>query len=200
LLSLLLGQIKYEKTDYHRTVFMRLLKTAFHPDVSPEDISPASKLKLMERHAARGIVVKGDNILLLFTQRYHDYSLPGGGIDDGEDEVAGLIRELQEETGAQGVRNVKAFARYDEYRPWYKSDADIIHMISHCYTCEIDDELGDTALESHEVSNGMTPVWMNIYEAIAHNDDVMANSEKKGLSIERETFLLRVIARELVDS
>ncbi len=179
---------------------MRLLKTAFHPDVSPDDIAPTSKRVLIERHAARGIVVKGESILLLYTQRYHDYSLPGGGIDEGEDEIAGLIRELKEETGAQGVRNVKAFARFDEYRPWYKPNADIIHMISHCYVCDIDDALGETALESHEVNNGMAPLWMNIHEAIAHNEAVIANSDKKGLSIERETFLLKVIAQELVTS
>lgn len=177
---------------------MQLLKTAFHPDVSPDDISPASGLRLIERHAARAIVVKDDDILLLYTQRYHDYSLPGGGIDEGEDEVAGLIRELQEETGAQGVRNVKAFARYDEYRPWYKADADIIYMISYCYVCEIDDELGDTAFESHEVNNGMKPLWVNIHKAIAHNEDVMANSDKKGLSIERETYLLKQIVDKLL--
>jgi ADP-ribose pyrophosphatase YjhB (NUDIX family) len=177
---------------------MRLLKTAFHPEVSESDISPTSELTLIERHAARAIVLKGDDILLLFTERYHDYSLPGGGIDEGEDEIEGLIRELKEETGAQGARNVQPFARYDEYRPWYKADADIIHMISHCYTCEIDDELGDTAYESHEVSNGMKPVWMNIHTAIAHNEEVIANSPKKGLSIERETFMLKVIAEELL--
>lgn len=177
---------------------MQLLKTAFHPDLSPEDILPTSDLKLIERHAARGIVMKGENILLLYTHRYHDYSLPGGGIDEGEDEIEGLIRELKEETGAEGVRNVTAFARYDEYRPWYKADADIIHMISHCYTCEIDEELGETAYESHEVSNGMKPLWINIHEAIRHNEEVIASSPKKGLSIERETFMLKVIVEELV--
>jgi ADP-ribose pyrophosphatase YjhB (NUDIX family) len=134
----------------------------------------------------------------LFTERYHDYSLPGGGIDEGEDEIQGLIRELNEETGAQGVRNIQPFARYDEYRPWYKSDADVIHMISHCYTCEIDEKLGDTAYESHEVSNGMKPVWINIHQAIAHNEGVIASSPKKGLSIERETYMLKVIAEQLV--
>lgn len=178
---------------------MNVIKTAFHPDVSLDDLSPESGLKLIERHAARGIVVRGESILLLYTERYHDYTLPGGGVDDGEDEVACLIRELEEETGAQGVCNVKPFARYDEYRPWYKPGADIIHMISHCYVCEIDDELGATALESHEVSNGMRPAWMNIYEAIAHNEEVMAHSEKKGLSIERETFLLKEIAETFVE-
>ena len=177
---------------------MRLLKTAFHPEVSPADISPDSGLTLMVRHAARAVVVNDENILLLYTQRYDDYSLPGGGIDDGENEIEGLKRELQEETGAKGIRNIKPFARYEEYRPWYKSDADIMHMISHCYLCEIDAELGETSLESYEINNGMTAQWMNIHAAIAHNEAVIANSDKKGLSIEREVFLLRVIARELV--
>ena len=177
---------------------MQLLKTAFHPDVSPDDILPASELTLIERHAARGIVLRGDNILLLYTRHYDDFSLPGGGIDEGEDNVTGLVRELQEETGAQGIRNVEAFARYDEYRPWHKPGADIIYMISYCYICEIDDELGETALEFHEVSNGMAPRWMNIYTAIAHNEDVIAGSDKKGLSIVRETFLLKVIAEKLL--
>jgi hypothetical protein len=48
------------------------------------------------------------------------------------------------------------------------------------------------------VSNGMTPLWMNIHQAIAHNEEVIANSDKKGLSIERETFILKVIAEELI--
>ncbi len=178
---------------------MRLVKTTFHPDVSPSDIAPNSKLSLIVRHAARGIVLRGTDILLLFTQRYHDYSLPGGGVDEGEDLITGLTRELEEETGAQGVNVVKPFARYDEYRPWYKADADIIHMISHCYVCTIEGELGKTALESYEVSNGMKPIWINIQAAIDHNKDVIAHSEKKGLSIERDTFLLQMIADELID-
>ena len=177
---------------------MRHLKTAYHPDVSPVDITPESELTLIVRHAARGIVIDGENILLLFTERYHDYSLPGGGIDDGEDFVEGLKRELREETGAKDVLNIKPYVRYDEYRPWYKEDADIIHMISHCFVCDIQGELGETDFESYELNNGMTPMWKNIFEAIAHNEAVIANSDKKGLSIERETFLLKVIAKELV--
>mgnify|MGYP005991188915 CR=1 FL=1 len=177
---------------------MRLLKTAYHPDIAQPDTYPDSDQTVVVRHAARAIVLRGENILLLYTERYHDYSLPGGGIDEGEDEVTGLIRELQEETGAQGIRNINPFARYDEYRPWYKDDADIIHMISHCFVCDIDDELGETAFESYEVNNGMKPVWMNIHEAISHNEDIIANSDKKGLSIDRETFLLKVIAEEMM--
>lgn len=177
---------------------MQPIKTTFHPEVSAKDIASSSELTLFVRQTARGIVLRGESILLLFTDRYHDYSLPGGGVDEGEDLIEGLIRELREETGAQGVRNVKLFARYDEYRPWYKSDADIVHMISYCYVCDIDDVLGETALESYEVNNGMRPLWMNIHEAIAHNEGVIASSDKKGLSIERETYLLKVIVERLM--
>lgn len=177
---------------------MRLLKTAFHPDVSEADTAPASPQILLVRHAARAIVLQGEQILLLYTERYQDYSLPGGGLDEGEDEIACLKRELMEETGAKGVRNVKPFARYDEYRPWYKSDADILYMISHCFVCEIDDEFGETSYESYEKSNGMKPLWMNIHDAIQHNEQVIAESDQKGLSIERETFLLKVIADEFL--
>ena len=177
---------------------MQLLKTAFHPDVSPSDILNGGNLTIVERLAARGIVLKNEDILLLYTQRYDDYSLPGGGIDDGEDNIAGLVREMKEETGAAVVSNVSEFGQYDEYRPWYKNDADIIYMKSFCYVCDVEGELGKTALESYEINNGMKPVWVNVHCAIAHNEGVLAHSDKKGLSIERETFLLRLIVERLL--
>jgi ADP-ribose pyrophosphatase YjhB (NUDIX family) len=51
---------------------------------------------LLTRKATRAIVLDGENILLLYTERYHDYSLPGGGVYDGESLINGLKRELKE--------------------------------------------------------------------------------------------------------
>jgi 8-oxo-dGTP pyrophosphatase MutT (NUDIX family) len=172
---------------------MRLLKSTIHPDIT--NLSAKS----FNRKATRAIVLNGEDILLLYTKRYHDYSLPGGGIDEGESNIAGLIRELKEETGAHTVQNVKEFGLYEEFRPWHKDNFDIVHMESYCYTCTIDDELLEPELEAHELSNGMHPVWMNIHQAVAHNQETIAKSNKKGLSIERETFLLKLIVSELLD-
>lgn len=171
---------------------MRLLKSTTHADIS--DLSAPQ----FTRKASRAIVLKGENILLLYTKRYHDYSLPGGGIDEHETNICGLIRELKEETGAHNISQVKEFGMYEEYRPWYKNDYDIVHMVSYCYTCTIDDELLTPELESHEIANGMHPTWINIHDAIAHNEHTIAHSEKKGMSIERETFLLKRIVNELL--
>lgn len=172
---------------------MRHLHIATHPEVGP-----LSQHHILQRKAARAIVLDGEEILMLYTERYQDYTLPGGGVDEHEDILQGLVRELREETGAQNIHNIKAFGLYDEFRPWYKDDADILHMVSYCFTCKVDRELGETNYETYEINNGMKPVWINIRDAIAHNEQTMANSDKKGMSIERETFLLRLIAKELL--
>lgn len=171
---------------------MRLLKSTIHSDIT--DLSAKS----FTRKATRAIVLNGEDILLLYTKRYHDYSLPGGGIDDGESNIEGLIRELKEETGAHSVQNIQEFGLYEEFRPWYKHDFDIVHMQSYCYVCSIAEELQAPELEAHEINNGMHPIWINIHQAIAHNEHTIATSEKKGLSIERETFLLKHIVNELL--
>lgn len=171
---------------------MKLLRSTIHPD------TPKERTNGFSRHASRAIVLRGEDILLLYTERYHDYSLPGGGIDEGENQVAGLIRELREETGAQNISNIKPFGLYEEFRPWYKKDYDFVHMLSYCYVCQIDTELLAPTFEQHEIQNGMTPVWKNIHHAIAHNEETIAKSPKKGMSIERETFLLKLIVERLI--
>lgn len=171
---------------------MRLLKTTKHADIT------SLTGKGFTRKATRAIVLNGEQILMLYTERYHDYSLPGGGVDEHESIEAGLVRELAEETGAQNVANIKEFGLYEEYRPWHKPGFDYVHMQSYCFVCTIDKELKAPKLEAHEVNNGMRPIWMNIHKAIAHNEETIKNSAKKGLSIERETFLLKLIVKELL--
>ena len=171
---------------------MRLLKTTRHPETNQADQT------CFERLATRAIVLNGDKILLLYTARYDDYTLPGGGVDKGEDLIEGFKRELLEETGAQNIRNIQEFGMYEEFRPWYKPDFDIMNMKSYCYTCEIDAQLGETNLEDYEIKNGMKVVWLPIVDAIKHNERIIAESDKKGMSVERELFLLQLIQKELL--
>ena len=103
---------------------MQTLKTHYHPDVKKLDNKSS-----FTRLATRSIALQGDSILLLYTERYEDYSLPGGGLDLGEDKIEGMKRELSEETGAKDIKNIQPFGAYEEYRPWYKPDYDIQHMI-----------------------------------------------------------------------
>ncbi|CAH9049465.1 RNA pyrophosphohydrolase [Pseudoalteromonas holothuriae] len=150
------------------------------------------------RHTTRAIVLDGEKILLLYTARYDDYSLPGGGIDKNETIEQALLRELQEETGVESIVNIREFGRYEEYRVWYKHDYDNIHIISNCYICEICGQFNQPQMEDYEQANGMKPVWVNINEAIAHNQRTLKNSEKKGQSLIRELYLLQKIKTDLM--
>ena len=170
---------------------MQQLKTLIHSGININQGTHFTRI------TARAIVIKNNKILLMYTNRYEDYSLPGGGVDEGESIEQGLIRELSEETGAKNITVVKDFGLYEEYRPWYKNDFDIIHIKSYCYVCNIAGEFGKAKLEHYEQQNGMTAKWVDINDAIAHNERTLAKSEKQGLSILRETYLLKQIAQTL---
>jgi len=171
---------------------MKLLKKSIH-----QNIGNLENKTIFLRRSTRAITLHGEMILLLYTKRYDDYSLPGGGLDEGECLISGMTRELKEETGAKNIRDVKEFGIYEEFRPWYKEDFDVQHIVSYCYTCTIDKKLGESSLESYEISNGMKALWINIHDAISHNEEVMAKSNKKGFSIERETYLLDLIRKNM---
>ena len=109
---------------------MQLITEILHPDLK------SIQGKVFRRHAARGIVLRNEQILLLFTERYNDFSFPGGGLDAGEDIIVGLKRELEEETGAREIRVLQHYGYIEEYRPYWKPQYDLMHMTSHFYQCE----------------------------------------------------------------
>lgn len=159
----------------------------------------AARPKVLDRTTARGIVLDGEDILLIYTKRYNDYGFPGGGVDPGEDIRQGLLRELSEETGAQNVRILGDFGMYEEVKETYYRGYDFAHTTSHFIICSADRELGQAHPESYEVQNGSVPVWVNIHTAIEHNKSVIeAKEDSMGLSIERETAVLELVAKELL--
>lgn len=103
---------------------MRLITSLKHPSLTN------AEAKTYNRNAARGIIIDQQDILLLYTKRYNDYSLPGGGVDTNEDLRTGLKRELEEETGAQNIKVIKEYGYIEELRPCYLPEYDLVHMFS----------------------------------------------------------------------
>lgn len=155
--------------------------------------------RILKRKAARAIILRNDEILLLFTKRYNDYSFPGGGLNPEENIVEGLMREVKEETGASNLVVLQEYGHVDELRPHHDPGFDGVHMISYFYLCRVDGDLGFTQMESYEINNGMAPRWISVWDAIRHNRDVISKKDTTlGWSIERETRVLELVAQEVL--
>lgn len=166
---------------------MTLLHTIIQPGV-------AVGARIMKRDAVRAVIAREGRLLLLHTRRYDDYSFPGGGLDPGEDAIAGLRRELMEETGAATVTVQRYIGYLDEYRASRDPGFDALFMRSHFYVCGVEGELEAAAPEDYELANGMVPVWIALEDALAHNRGVLRQRPgSMGVSIERETWMLHYV-------
>ena len=86
------AQLCYDKHIPHIT-------TCFDVNLNEYEI-PTDELSW--RPAAYGMVIRDGKVLL--SRQFGKYDLPGGGVDLGEELTAGVLREIQEETGIEATR------------------------------------------------------------------------------------------------
>jgi ADP-ribose pyrophosphatase YjhB (NUDIX family) len=113
------------------------------------------------RIAARAVLTddKG-RVALMHISTIAVYKLPGGGVDEGEDILEGLHREVREETGYE-IAHEREVVVVDEYR-YYCG----MHQVSHAYLANVTKFVG-TALTENEAKGGMELAWANdIDEAV----------------------------------
>lgn len=117
------------------------------------------------RHRACGVVIKRDEILMVrHVHSGRDYwTLPGGGIDDGESIFDAAVREVIEETGIY-VDPIKLLCRYEA-----------THSLSECVlmTTPADDIaplLGEDPEESH-LSRDERMLQEVAWQKIEHHSD-----------------------------
>lgn len=151
-------------------------------------LPPANREGYTLREAARAVVIDpNDAVALLHVVSGSYYKLPGGGIDEGEDTLDALTRELQEEIGctAEVVSNLGTI---QEYRYYWN-----MNQLSYCYLAKQTGKKGQPNFTEKELSEGFQVVWApSLDEAITLLESSEQTADPNALNI---TFMrLRDVA------
>ena len=149
------------------------------------------------RTAVRGVILRGRNLLMIYSSNVGDYKFPGGGVGDGETHVQALIREVQEECGMSVLQVGSEIGAVIEYDVPLENDYEVFKMTSHYYQCEVQDWFGTQKLDGYEQDLGFKPVWIDIDDSIQLNKDLL-HMNKSPRWLKREIFVLEYIQKHLL--
>jgi len=142
------------------------------------------------RVAVRGIIIVEGKLLMIESDS-GELKLPGGGIDDGEDDSQALVREVKEETGYDVIPDtIEPFGEIEEKRLSILEDK-LWHQISRLYFCEVNPTKGQCNYTEDEMKSGFRQVLYSIEDALEKSRCVL---ERDGMQAwnqrEYKTLLL----------
>lgn len=135
---------------------------------------------LPHRTACRGIVKKGDMILVVNQKKYDITTFPGGGLEKDETIEECCIREVLEETGIK-VKVLEERIRVKEY--FVDSVWTNIYFV-----CEFVEDTGQTNLVKEEIETGLYTKWVTLDELMDTLENNMTLHEY-GPNIHNREFL-----------
>lgn len=127
------------------------------------------------RKKSRAILINDDDkIAVMYERASNCYALPGGGIEEGEDEVSALVREIAEETGC-ACDTIEPLGIISENR----YHADSTH-ISYFFVVHTKTKHNALHLTDEEVALGTTLKWCSLDEALKRirSNDLDTNQKR----------------------
>ena len=112
------------------------------------------------RITARAILKNSNGMYaVMYSEKFNLYSLPGGGVEAGEDIAIAMQREIWEETGCN-IISITPLGYVEENR----AHCDYT-QIDYYYVLETDDLSFHQHLTKNEIKNNTTVMWLNAEEA-----------------------------------
>ncbi|HHW79641.1 MAG TPA: NUDIX domain-containing protein [Acholeplasmataceae bacterium] len=162
---------------------MKIGKIIIEDNLNYKDLKTAKK-----RKTVRAVILNSKNqVLMLYSKLFDDYTFPGGGIKSDESKSEALKRELLEEIGAYNTKIIKRLGHTIELKYSIGKSNNIYKQKSYYYLCRVD-ELGPTNFMGREQEQGLEAVFIDVDEAITHNKKT---NEVREHSIGMKTVLIR---------
>ncbi len=128
--------------------------------VNPYKYSPEEIAKLPIAKKVRAAVFLDENTLICTEEENMEQmvlGMPGGGIEEGEDNESALRREVREEVGYE-IKNISFLGTIEAVRESYRS-------VTLCYQCEVEGVAGELKPTEKEIRAKTHPVIVKTKEA-----------------------------------
>lgn len=151
------------------------------------------------RPSVRGIIIRNNKIALIHSLKYDYYKFPGGGIENNENHIETLIREVKEESGLLVIpQTIKDFGQV--YRIQKGRSKDMFVQDNYYYLCETKNCIISQNLDEYENEENFTLEFVSPEKAIETNK-YSNHFEKTDNNIfiamvERDTKVLEILINE----
>ena len=148
------------------------------------------------RNSARSIILSNKKLAMIHSVKYDYYKFPGGGIENGEDPVAAMVRETREEAGL--VVKPKTVKEYGYVHRIQKSDNDATECFiqdNYYYLCEVEEDTVDQSLDLYESEENYRLEYVDPQTVITKNRSV-SHSPYNVLMLEREAKVIELLMAE----
>ena len=148
------------------------------------------------RNSARSIIISGNRIAMIHSMKYDYYKFPGGGIENGEDPIAAMVRETREEAGL--VVKEETVKEYGYVHRIQKSDKDAAECFiqdNYYYLCEVEDKTVAQCLDHYESDENYVLEYVEPEIAVRKNRNVF-QSPHNPIMFEREAKVIELLMSE----
>ncbi len=158
--------------------------------------------KRSRRDSARAIIhVGSDKLAMVYATKLGYYKFPGGGIHEGEDKIAALSREVQEEVGLVVVReSVREFGVASRYQKSGLAENTVFVQDNFYYECDVERDANGNLkiisqnLDAYEDEAGFELRIVSIKEAALANRQYRDTNDFNIAMIARDAQVLEMMA------
>ena len=165
------------------------MKQLFKIDLKDYDES----YRRFKRPSVRGVIIADNKVAMVYSHKYDYYKFPGGGIENNEDHIETLKREVLEEIGLtvldDSVRELGSVIRIQKSR---FEDNVIFYQENFYYLCDVENSVKTQSLDEYELDEGFTLKYVYPNEAIQTNR-THEHGDYDLILIEREARVLEYL-------
>ena len=152
--------------------------------------------KRFKRPSVRGVIIVDNKVAMVYSKKYDYYKFPGGGIENNEDHIATLKREVLEETGLavldDSVKELGSVLRIQKSR--FEENV-IFEQENFYYLCNVENSVTNQILDKYELDEGFTLKYVSPEVAITVNR-THDHDDYDLMMLEREALVLEYLIKK----